>query len=104
MKWNNAISAAVTSLVVMAVVASATLWAAEIGCPRSTLPATDEALVEKTLHAMGGAEEIVFVELAIYRDGHFYRNFGGDSVNPNLIVDRWPPRYRLTPFPYAAIL
>ncbi len=45
--------------------------------------AAAEPLVTKALKAMHGAEEVVFVERAIYRDGHFYRNFGGDSIDPN---------------------
>lgn len=40
-------------------------------------------LTERALALMQGAEEIVFVERELYKDGHYYRNFGGDSVNPN---------------------
>lgn len=39
-------------------------------------------LVEKTLRLLGGVEEILFVERALYKDGRYFGNFGGDSVNP----------------------
>jgi Tol biopolymer transport system component len=32
--------------------------------------------VEKALHAMGGAEEIVFAVRGLYDDGHYYATFG----------------------------
>lgn len=40
-------------------------------------------LVEKALGMMGGAEEIVFAERALYSDSHYYVNFGGWSDDPN---------------------
>lgn len=46
-------------------------------------PSDTSDLVAKALRATDGAEEIVFVERGLYKDGHYYRNFGGDSVNLN---------------------
>ena len=46
-------------------------------------------LVEKALELMGGAEEIVFAERALYSDGHYYANFGGWSDNPKKFL--YPP-------------
>lgn len=61
-----------------AVVLIGTAWGEE-----DVKPVAKPEMVEKALKAMNGAEDVVFVERAIYRDGHFYRNFGGDAVNPN---------------------
>ncbi len=48
-----------------------------------SLPVLAGALKERALQLMGGAEKIVFIERRLYKDGHYYRNFGGDAVNPN---------------------
>lgn len=71
--------------VLVSVALPGTARAAEVGAlqPTPPAPAGGTTLVGKALKTMGGAEEIVFVERALYRDGHYYRNFGGDSVNPN---------------------
>lgn len=45
--------------------------------------ATKPNLASKALELMGGTEEIVFVERELYKDGHYYRNFGGDAIDPN---------------------
>jgi hypothetical protein len=46
-------------------------------------------LVEKALELMGGAEEIVFAERALYSDSHYYVNFGGWSNDPDKFT--YPP-------------
>ncbi|MCP4640533.1 MAG: hypothetical protein GY851_08875, partial [bacterium] len=46
-------------------------------------------MTEKALKLMDGAEEIVFVERALYKDGHYYANFGGWSDDPNRYL--YPP-------------
>ncbi|MBL7042353.1 MAG: PD40 domain-containing protein [Pirellulaceae bacterium] len=46
-------------------------------------------LAKEALRLMGGAEEIVFVERALYSDGHYYANFGGWSDDPDKFL--YPP-------------
>ncbi len=85
MKWNRVVSVPSTCLILVAVGLVGITLAAEADKPQSTplSPPREPDLVEKALTLMGGAEEIVFVERDLYKDGHYYRNFGGDSVNPN---------------------
>ncbi len=52
-------------------------------------PPPEPNLVEKALALMGGAEEIVFAERALYSDGHYYANFGGWSDDPKKFL--YPP-------------
>jgi len=52
-------------------------------------PPPEPDLVEKALELMGGAEEIVFAERALYSDSHYYVNFGGWSDDPNKYT--YPP-------------
>ncbi|NLX56777.1 MAG: hypothetical protein GXY58_16850 [Planctomycetaceae bacterium] len=68
----------IVSLVIVAAAFSSGVWAKD-----ASKEADKSDLVAKALKAMGGAEEIVFVERALYEDGHYYRNFGGDAVNPD---------------------
>lgn len=41
------------------------------------------SLSDRARQLMGGAEEIVFIERSVYKDGHYYRNFGCDAMDPN---------------------
>ena len=52
-------------------------------------PPAGPNLVKNALELMGGAEEIVFAERALYSDGHYYANFGGWSDDPKKFL--YPP-------------
>ena len=43
-------------------------------------------LSKKALELMGGAEEVVFAVRGLYRDGHYYANFGHWSSDPNKMM------------------